>query len=280
MISESNLADDPLRCLRAARLAATHGLMPDRRTSAACRRVAPTLAGVARERVQAELSKLLEVRQARPALAWAWRSGVLPPALGLSIPEEKWKGLERRLAAVDSIPLRALPGPRRCRFRLALLAADLEMKPAEVAAWLRRLRWSTEEASDVARLSELSASARETLTDDEAWLWILRAGEQAGDALRLAGALYPRSRGAVRRLAARLRRKRPVADVRGGDILEWLGVPPGPRIGQLLEAVRVESLAGRVRTRAEARRWLQMRERKGAAAVSARGGPASGGAAL
>jgi hypothetical protein len=153
------------------------------------------------------------------------------------------------------------------------------MTPAEAAAWLRRLRWSTEDASDAAGLLELSASARETLTDDEAWLWILRAGEQARDALRLAGTLYPRSRGALRRLAARLRRKRPLPDVRGGDILEWLGVPPGPRVGQLLEAVRVESLAGRVRTRAEARRWLQMRERK-AAVVSAKGGPASGGAAL
>ena len=278
MVSEANLADDPLRCLRAARLAATHGLVTDRRTSAACRRVAPMLARVARERVQAELSKLLEVREARPALSWAWRSGVLAPALDLPIPQEKWKGLERRLAKADAVPHRALPGARRRRFRLALLASGLGMTPAEAAAWLRRLRWSSEEASDVARLWELSASAKATLTGDEAWLWILRAGAQAGDALRLAETLSPRSRRALSRLAARLRRRRPVPDVRGGDILAWLGVAPGPRVGQLLEAVHVEGLAGRVRTRAEARRWLQMREKESDRPRQA--GPRSGGAAL
>lgn len=269
MVSEANLADDPLRCLRAARLSATHGLVPDRGTSAACRRVAPTLAGVARERLQAELSKLLDVRQARPALTWAWRTGVLEPALDLLIPAESWRRLLRRLAAIDSVPLPALPGARRRRLRLALVAAGLEMAPAEAAGWLRRLRWSFEEASDVARLLGLSSAARTKLTDDEEWLWILRAGSHAGDALRLAETLAPRSRRAVRRLTARMRRKRPPPDVRGGDILEWLGLPPGPQVGRLLEAVRVEGLAGRVRTRAEARRWLQMRVKTGP--------PASGG---
>ena len=279
MVSEANLADDPLRCLRAARLAATHGLVPDRRTSAACRRVAPTLAGVARERVQAELSRLLEVRQARPALAWAWRTGVLEPALDLSIPAERWRRLERHFGAADSVPLAALPGARRRRLRLALLASGLEMAPAEAAAWLRRLRWSSEEAADVARLLELCSAARAPLTDDQEWLWILRAGAHARDALRLVEMLTPRSRRAVRRLAARLRRKRPPPDVRGGDILEWLGLPPGPQVGRLLEAVRVEGLAGRVRTRKDARRWLQMRAKEGGP-VSGGARPSSGDAAL
>jgi hypothetical protein len=45
--------------------------------------------------------------------------------------------------------------------------------------------------------------------------------------------------------------------VRGADVLEWLGIPPGPEVGKLLEAVRVEALAGRVRTVEEAREWLR-----------------------
>jgi tRNA nucleotidyltransferase (CCA-adding enzyme) len=257
MVSERNLSDDPLRCLRAARLAATHGLMPDRRTSVACRRVAPALARVARERIQAELAKLMEVREALPALAWAWRNGVLEPALDLSIPAQKWRRLARRLAVLDSVPLGTLPGARRRRLRLALVGAGLELSPAAAAAWLRRLRWSSEEASDVARLLELASAARAPLAGDEAWLWILRAGDRAGDALRLLQTQAPRSRRAARRLSARLRRRKPLPDVRGGDILQWLGVPPGPHVGRLLEAVRVEALAGRVRTRGEARRWLQ-----------------------
>ena len=257
MVSEKNLSDDPLRCLRAARLAATHGLMPDRRTSAACRRVAPALPRVARERIQAELAKLMEVREALPALAWAWRNGVLEPALDVSIPAQKWRRLARRLAVLDSVPLGTLPGARRRRLRLALIGAGLDLSPAAAAAWLRRLRWSSEEASDVERLLELASAARTPLAGDEAWLWILRAGDRAGDALRLLQTQAPRSHRAARRLSARLRRRKPVPDVRGGDILQWLGVPPGPHVGRLLEAVRVEALAGRVRTRGEARRWLQ-----------------------
>jgi tRNA nucleotidyltransferase (CCA-adding enzyme) len=262
MVGEKNIADDPLRCVRAARLAATHSLTPDRRTSAACRRVAPTLVRVAQERIQAELAKLLEARDALPALAWAWQNGVLEPALDLPIPAEKWRRLARRLAALDSVSVRTLPGARRRRLRLALIAAGPGLSPAAAAAWLRRLRWSSEEASDVARLLELASAALAPLPDDEAWLWILRAGDRAGDALRLLETQAPRSRAAARRLSAMLRRKRPVPDVRGGDVLEWLGVPPGPHVGRFLEAVRVEALAGRVRTRGEARKWLQMTARK------------------
>jgi len=257
MVAEKNLADDPLRCVRAARFIATHGLTPDRRTSASCRRVASTLDRVARERVQAELAKLLEAREAAPALAWAWRSGVLEPALDLPISEEQWRRLARRLGALDSVPVRTIPGTRRRRLRLALLAAGLELSPAAAAGWLRRLRWSTEEASDVARLLEMATAARTPLENDDAWRWILRAGDRAPDALRLLEAHAPRSRRAARRLSARLRRKGRVPDVRGGDVLDWVGLPPGPHVGRLLEAVRVEGLAGRVRTRAEARRWLK-----------------------
>ena len=200
MVSEKNLTDDPLRCLRAARLAATHGLTPDRRTSVACRRAAPALARVARERIQAELAKLLEAQRALPALAWAWRTGVLEPALDRPIPPGKWRRLARGLATIDSVPLRALPGERRRRLRLALVAAELELPAAAVAAWLRGLRSSSEEAGDVANLVELAAIARAGLRDDEAWRWILRAGDRAGDALRLLETHAPRSRPAARRL--------------------------------------------------------------------------------
>ena len=55
-------------------------------------------------------------------------------------------------------------------------------------------------------------------------------------------------------------------DVRGADVLEWLWIPPGPEVGKLLEAVRIEALAGRVVTRRQAREWLRLRKRTGSAA--------------
>jgi tRNA nucleotidyltransferase/poly(A) polymerase len=259
MVSEKNLADDPLRCLRAARLFATHGLAPDGRTSRACRRFAPALGRVAKERVQGELAKLLEERSCRAALTWAWRSGVLEPAFGLSIPSEKWKRIVPRLAAIDAVSRRALPPSRRRRLRLAVLAGGLGLSPAEAAAWLRRLRWSAEEAGDVARILELAKQAASGLSGDEAWLWILRAADRAPDALRLLEMQSPRLRRAAERLRSRRRRGANGPDVRGRDVLEWAGVAPGPEVGRFLEALRVEGLAGRIRTRNEARRWLEKR---------------------
>jgi putative nucleotidyltransferase with HDIG domain len=59
MASETAFADDPLRVLRLARFAAGLGLEPDARTVAAGQGSAARLAGVAPERVFAELRKLL-----------------------------------------------------------------------------------------------------------------------------------------------------------------------------------------------------------------------------
>jgi tRNA nucleotidyltransferase/poly(A) polymerase len=214
---------------------------------------------VASERVQGELAKLLEVPDCSAALAWAWRNRVLEPAFGLSIPGQKWRRIAPRVAAVDAVSMRTLPPARRRRLRLAILAGALGFSPAEAAAWLRRLRWSTGEAGDVARLLELAAWAASGLSGDEAWLWILRAADRAPDALRLLEIQSARLRRAAERLRARRRRGKKGPDLRGRDVLEWTGVAPGPEVGRLLEAVRVEGLAGRIRTRKEARLWLQTR---------------------
>ena len=230
MAPEANLAEDPLRFLSAARLAHARP-RPDPGTSAACRRVRC---------------------DARPRGARAPSGRALQAAGGSGGPVRAPLGLAEqrpRARARSTHPREELEGPRAPprggRLRRAPRASGRAATAVPAGAarrglGMRRPRQrrgcagcggARREASDVARLSELSASAKATLTDDEAWVWILRAGEQAGDALRLAETLSPRSRRALRRLAARLRRKRPLPDVRGGDILAWLGVAPGPRVG-------------------------------------------------
>jgi len=259
MVAEKNLIDDPLRTLRAARLVATHGFAPDEPTSAACRRTASALSGVAPERVQAELSKLLDAREIAPALLWAAKTGLLGPAFDLPVTDRRWSSAARALRSFDAGFATRLSHPRRRRLRLALLAARLGLSPAEAGAWLRRLRWGGDEAHEVSRLLGLASSVRGLRTDDQAWRWFLHAGDFAADALLLIETLDPRSRSAVARMSSRIARRRPIPRVRGGDVLEWLGIAPGPRVGELLEAVRVEGLAGRIRTRKEAREWLRSR---------------------
>ncbi|PYQ66314.1 MAG: hypothetical protein DMF54_08175 [Acidobacteria bacterium] len=259
MVAEENLVDDPLRPLRAARLIATHGLRPEPRTSAACRRVAPALAGVARERVQGELARLLAAREAAPALVWAAKIGLLGPAFDFELSARAWSAAARALRRLDDASVARLPPTRRRRLRLALLAAGLSLSPGKAAQWLRRLRSSGDETHEVSRLLELAVTARDLRTDDDTWRWLLRAGDRAADALLLLGAIDSRFRSTAARLSRSIARRRPILDVRGQDLLDWLDIAPGPRVGSLLEAVRVEALAGRVRTRREAREWLRRR---------------------
>lgn len=255
MISLANLLDDPLRPLRAARLLATHGLVPDRQTSRACREAADGLRRVAEERVQAELEKLLQAPRAAPALSWAAANGLLGPALKIPLPDARWRMIARAAAALDTPAARRLSPERLRRLRLAFLAGRA-LSSRDAAPWLRRMRWGAVEAGEVTRLLELAASAPGAAAGETIWRWLLDAGDRAADALRLLEALRPSARPTVRRLRARVARRRSIPDVRGADVLAWAGILPGPQVGRLLDAVRIEALAGRIRSRDDARRWL------------------------
>lgn len=73
----TSLADDPLRVLRAARLAASLELRIAPELPAAMAAAAPGLAGIAVERVRDELLKLLDARAAAPALRLLANVGAL-----------------------------------------------------------------------------------------------------------------------------------------------------------------------------------------------------------
>jgi tRNA nucleotidyltransferase/poly(A) polymerase len=259
MVSEKNLRDDPLRPLRGARLFATHSLRPDRATSRAARSAAPGLERVPGERVRAELARLLEAPHAAPALSWAAAAGLLGPALRLPIARSRWQRIARASSVLDSPSVVKLPPGHRLLLRLAFLLGRAGLSGREASLLLRRGRWGSREADEVSRLLELARAVPRVTRGDAVWRWILEAGDLAEEALRLAAALAPRLRPAAARLRALVSRRRPLPDVRGADVLEWLEIAPGPQVGRLLDSVRVEALAGRVRTRDEARRWLRNR---------------------
>jgi poly(A) polymerase len=90
---EESFADDPLRMLRAARFVSQLGLTPAPRVVAAMTAMAGQLGRITRERVQAELSKLILGRHPRRAIELMVDTGladeVLPevPAMRLAIDE-------------------------------------------------------------------------------------------------------------------------------------------------------------------------------------------------
>ncbi len=255
LVAARNLAEDPLRALRAARLAATHRLWPDRETTRACGHAAKDLARVAPERIRAELSKLLEAREVSPALRWSRAAGVLAPALGIE-PRNRVARFARRLSILDSPVLRRCPLERRRLLRLSLIAAGLRLAPSEVAAWLSARRFSREESRYVAKLLELAQGARRVRSSADAWRWVRDSDGSAKDALRLVCLLHPQERRRARNLGRRAARPRRGPRVTGSDVLAWLPISEGPGVGELLRELEVEILRGRVRNRREARKWL------------------------
>ena len=256
LLSAENLLEDPLRVLRAARLAATHELAPDRKVTIAARAAAARLARAAPERARIEILRLLEAERAAEAMRWLYSIGALAPALG--VPQKKASGrrLVRTLSRLDAPPVRRSGPTSRRRLRISLIAAGLGFSSGDAARWLTGRRFSREEAGEVAALLELAGDAPRTKTTQEEWAWIRDAGKRRQEALSLAMLLS--SGGGLRglRRLAGLRPRRPVR-VTGNDVMSWLEIPSGPAIGALLREIEIESLRGRVRSRREARKWLR-----------------------
>jgi len=257
VIADRNLAEDPLRALRAARFIATHGLTPDAATGRACRRHAAGIADAAPERITVELRRILEASRAVPALRWAAAHGVLAPSLRLPLDAGGVRRVARRLAPLDAPGLRRLAPDRRAVVRLAVLSAALDLSPAASMAWLRELRHSRELVGEVGRLRALAEAAGRARGVDANWLWVHDAGALWREALLLFVIRHPGRAPHARRLASRARRGLRRPRVRGGDVLRWSGLPAGPRIGTLLRELEVEILRGRVKTRAQARKWAK-----------------------
>jgi tRNA nucleotidyltransferase/poly(A) polymerase len=258
LVREENFADDPLRTLRAARFFATHGLEPDARTKRACRRFAPMLSGVALERIGAELSKLLGADRAGPAFDWARSAGLLPAALGLEI-GRRLAVAARRLHRLDARLGRLDPRERRV-IRLAAIADAAGLGASETAAWLRRRRLARAEAAAAGRLVELVRNAAsESDAPSADWAWIYDADRLAPAALTLLPILRPERASAALRIARRRRRGRRGPRITGEELMSWGALPPGPPIGQLLREIGIAGLAGRIRTKPQARRWLSAR---------------------
>ena len=77
MISAENLAEDPLRLLRAYRQAAQLNFAIDPATETALGQLAPLLRDIAAERVQSELNYLLSSSRGTQKLCAAWDAGLL-----------------------------------------------------------------------------------------------------------------------------------------------------------------------------------------------------------
>lgn len=215
------IAEDYLRILRFFRFYAHYGRPPpDAEALEAVATAAPELARLSGERIQAEMLRLLEAADPLPALDLMIATGVLRHALPAEVAPDRLAGL--LAAAADADPL----------LRLAALLRP----PADTTALATRWRFSRRDAD---RLATLTTSAPPALAASPAER--RRALHRLGaatyrDLARLAAAAQPDPAALAEALAAAdawQPRKLPI----GGDDLIALGVPPGPRLGALLDAL-------------------------------------------
>jgi tRNA nucleotidyltransferase/poly(A) polymerase len=329
--SEHTLRDDPLRILRAARLAADLDLTADEATLARMREAAPALTQVAPERVGIELTLLFHLATADRGWHLLRAVGALLPlfpslarAPGIP-PEEAVAHLVATQAALaplhpaasadlrDPTRLQTIPGLRAwyaasdvriVHLRWGALAHALTPHPPASLAKEREATPSTPPTSPAhmpAPLpSALAASAQATATAvGQSWPWarhLLRAetleppawrrffaevttrrgadGEEAsvhaivtalacqaalaeeGDATAEVALNHMASRAqdVLAGFLAERERWLPPPLLTGVDLVRVVGIPPGPRIGQLLAEIRAAQLEERITSREEALR--------------------------
>lgn len=257
--------EDYLRMLRAARFAARLDFQIDPATADAIRASAENLKKISRERIGQEVRLMLTGADPK-------RAASLMQSLELDGPT-----LNEGHAAAPLKTLGALPASRGYALSLAAWMLDRAgasgsvddaarfveaQAKAKLRGWRKALCLSNGDRDALGHVlgllprvrgwGGLGVAKRKRLLAEPGW----------SDAWALAGVLGPG--GLVRKVeveAAPLLAEgvSPERLVTGDDLL-GLGVPAGPRIGELLEAVYDAQLEGRVRSKVQGLGWVRERE--------------------
>jgi poly(A) polymerase len=219
----ARIAEDYLRILRFFRFHARYGSgEPDEAALSACIAGRAGLEGLSRERVWAELRKLLVAPGAAATLRAMAGAGLLMPVLG-GVPHLS------RFAAIAAAPEDGVYPA----FRLAALAVAIREDALRLRERLRLSKAEFERLAGIAGALE-SLSGRAVLPEIAR---LRRAAHRLGpDAVGGALALLDGDGARKHELLAELART--PAFLPGGKELLALGVAAGPMLGQVLEAAR------------------------------------------
>jgi tRNA nucleotidyltransferase (CCA-adding enzyme) len=269
MVSAENLAADPLRILRGYRQAAQLGFELDPETDQVIQQLSPSLQQVAAERVMTELRYLLAVSHtdarllgAAAELLSAWlpvnranlvaELQMITQALGLVQQQapELWTELQQPLRS--TLPTTLADIALLCgwlgSFPNQKLLMNLTMSTAEINAVQIGQQCSVlpiPNPTEVVRLYELFQKVRQYFPLVVV-LWL--ANGVNWEELHFCIDHYTDP---LDRLA------HPVPIINGSELMSSLSLPPSPLIGQLLAAIQLARVQGKIFTKAEALTFAQ-----------------------
>ncbi|MGH9076869.1 MAG: CCA tRNA nucleotidyltransferase [Acidimicrobiales bacterium] len=270
---DESFSDDPLRMLRAARLIADYGLLPDPGVLDAVGRLRDRLEIVSPERIRTELDKLLTVGEPAEGLWFLVRTGLadefLPELTALALEQDPLHRHKDVLAHTVAVVEKTSPDRL---LRLAALFHDVgkpktrSFGPGGTVSFhhhetvgarmtrdrMRALRYPTDDIDVVTRLVELHLrfhTYQLGWTDSAVRRYVRDAGDQLARLNELTRCdcttrNAARARALSRRMdelearTAELAEREELASLRpdldGRAVMEHLGIGPGPAVGQAL----------------------------------------------
>ncbi|MCA9284937.1 MAG: CCA tRNA nucleotidyltransferase [Phycisphaerales bacterium] len=240
----SRLREDRLRMLRAVRFAARFGFAIEPDTAASIRSGAAHLEGVSRERIGQELRRML-------ADSGRVRAVELLQSLGLDAPALDEPHRSTTLPRLAALPTETSFVPALAAWLLDRTGEGTEAATSTLMRWSRALVLSNaEREGGRAALSALDRLHRwERLGTAERKR--TAAGAGFADAMAILRAELASSAEAIADDVRELERTglAPPPFVDGNDLLEVLGLPPGPAFKSILAQVYDAQLEGRVGSR-------------------------------
>lgn len=275
MVAPENLKEDPLRLLRAYRQAAQLEFALEAKTRTMIQQLAELLKFIAAERVQSELSYLLSTAKGTPFLILAWHDGLLSHWFPHANPDRLAQVIRIDQAAIAlsaSCPNFGLElsgwmrdqqkasGTGRSWLKIAKLASLVADAPEIAEHQLWRLKYSRAEVQAVLTvikfLPQIQPTVLPTLSSQDQY-FLFRGIGAAFPALAVLAIALGTPLEAIAPLIERFLNltdpiAHPTPPLTGRDLMTHLGLPAGPQIGQLLEAIQLARVEGKICNRAEA----------------------------
>jgi tRNA nucleotidyltransferase (CCA-adding enzyme) len=245
VLHPNSFVDDPTRLLRAVRYAERYGFKIESGSEALIPLALEYVDKLSPERLRHELDLILGEENAVPMLEKLWASGIVR-AVRPALPSEE--AARKRLGAARRLPS-SVENPVQFRWMVWLMG----LPGKEIRALAKRLHFTAD-------LSKKVTAATSIYNDLESFKGT-RPSECAArldglpeEAIRAVSVCADEERRAL--LEMYLTKWRDVKPFADGDALQRMGVPFGPRIGEISRRLRAAWLDGEVTSEAGEREWL------------------------